>query len=354
MQGKILMLNQSNNLLINLHRWAFKQDENFTTESFVHLLNHLLVDEPKIAIRILRKLTDDFLRLKVREVANVQIIAQPITDSGRPDIEISVGNYLVYIEVKVESEINENQLKRYRKVLKGCEDKQTKLIVLSKYPISSDLEIKPDLAVRWYQVADWLERELRSDRIEPLTRFFIEQLIEFLAKQNMVIKRVKSKISESLKSYQKKVPNYPKVLGNMRSMKRLEEIQELRPVYDLMILMKDALTVLENKVKFRFLSGQHKGGWMGFGFNRMDYFLSIYYENPEIVVFDTYSFKIDQSKFDGKLGKTWQEGKRLRWMNELNLVSDGFDFFAETKESQMRTLKNFIRQSYNYVQKIKA
>jgi len=169
----------------------------------------------------------------------------------------------------------------------------------------------------------------------------------------MIIKKVKSPISESLKSYQKKVPNYPKVLGNMRSMKRIEEIQELRPVYDLMILMKDALTVLENKVKFRFLSGQQKGGWMGFGFNRMDYFLSIYYENPEIVVFDTFSFKIDQSKFDGKLGKIWQEGKRLRWMNELNLVSDEFNFFSETKESQMMILKDFIKQSYNYLQKIK-
>jgi hypothetical protein len=196
--------------------------------------------------------------------------------------------------------------------------------------------------------------ELRSDSIKPLTRFLIEQLIEFLAKQNMVIKRVKSKISESLKSYQEKVPDYPKVLGNMRSMKRLEEIQDLRPVYDLMILMKNALTVLENKVKFRFLSGQHKGGWMGFGFNRMDYFFEIYYENPEIMVFNTYSCKIDQTKFDGRLGKIWQEGKRLRWMNELNLVSDGFNFFAETKESQMKTLKNFIKQSYNYIQKIKA
>ena len=93
---------------------------------------------------------------------------------------------------------------------------------------------------------------------------------------------------------------------------------------------------------------------MGFGFNKLDYFFEIYYENPEIVVFDTYRFKIDQSKFNGELGKIWQEGKRLRWMNKLNLVSDGFNFFDDTKESQMKTLKNFIKQSYNYIQKIKA
>jgi hypothetical protein len=290
----------------------------------------------------------------VAEVANVQIIAQPITDLGRPDIEVSIDGYIVFIEVKVEAEINENQLKRYRKVLKGYEDKQTKLIVLSKYPISSDLEIEPDFAVRWFQVADWLEKELRSDKIQPLSRFFIEQFIEFLAKQNMVIKRVKSTISESLKSYQKKVPDYAKALGNMRSTKRLEEIQELRPVYDLMILMGDALTVLESKVKFRFLSGQHNGGWMGFGLNRMDYFFALYYSNPEALAFRSYLLKIDETKFDGKLGKIWFEVKRWRWMNELNLVADGFDFFVETKESQMKILKDFLKQSYNYVQKIKA
>jgi hypothetical protein len=80
----------------------------------------------------------------------------------------------------------------------------------------------------------------------------------------------------------------------------------------------------------------------------------IAYANPEIVIFETVLFKIDQIKFDGRLGKIFQQGKQLRWMNELNLVSDGFDFFAETKESKMKILKDFLKQSYNYVQKIKA
>jgi len=140
----------------------------------------------------------------------------------------------------------------------------------------------------------------------------------------------------------------------MRSMKRLEEIQELRPVRELMILMGDALDAFKGKVTYRFLSGQHKGGWMGFSLNNMLYFFSIYYENPEIVVFDTFDFKIDELKFDGKIWKTWTVGRRLRWMNELNLVSDEIDFFSQTKESQMRILKDFIKQSYNYLQKIKA
>ena len=72
-------------------------------------------------------------------------------------------------------------MKRYKNALNKFKDKKTKLIVLSKYHASSDLKIKPDLALRWFQVADWLEKELRSDKIQPLSKFFIEQFIDFFA-----------------------------------------------------------------------------------------------------------------------------------------------------------------------------
>ena len=33
-----MVTGKPNNLLMRLHRWARKQDENFTTEAFVHLI----------------------------------------------------------------------------------------------------------------------------------------------------------------------------------------------------------------------------------------------------------------------------------------------------------------------------
>ena len=87
-----------------------------------------------------------------------------------------------------------------------------------------------------------------------------------------------------------------KSLGNMRSMKRLDDIRELDPLRDVMTLMREALTSIGNQIEFVFLSGQHKGGWMGFSLNSMDYFFAIYYTNPEAIVFNTYSYKIDESK----------------------------------------------------------
>ena len=55
---------------------------------------------------------------------------------------------------------------------------------------------------------------------------------------------------------------------------------------------------------------------------------------------------IDPDKFDGELGKLWQEGKSLRWKNELNLAE--IDFFSKDKKSQVNIIEEFLKQSYNY------
>jgi hypothetical protein len=52
------MANGDDNLLLRLHRWASRQDENFTTECFAHLLQYLLKNQPAIAFRILDNLTN--------------------------------------------------------------------------------------------------------------------------------------------------------------------------------------------------------------------------------------------------------------------------------------------------------
>ena len=48
----------NNNLLLLLYRLAHRQQENFTTESFAHLLQQLIEREPAVAARVLDWLTD--------------------------------------------------------------------------------------------------------------------------------------------------------------------------------------------------------------------------------------------------------------------------------------------------------
>jgi len=69
------MLPEENNLLAGLHKWASSQDENFTTESFVHLLRLLVELEPDAAKSILDKLSGHQLPLDVQNLKKVSITA---------------------------------------------------------------------------------------------------------------------------------------------------------------------------------------------------------------------------------------------------------------------------------------
>ena len=123
-------MTQDNNLLSKLHRYCHRQDENFITESFVHLLVHLIESEPTIGITLLNKLSSNKLRWSKKESKRISIQSQIKTDEGIPDIEIRSIDKLMYIEVKVESDFSHNQIKRYKNVLKKSDCAKTHLTVL--------------------------------------------------------------------------------------------------------------------------------------------------------------------------------------------------------------------------------
>ncbi len=75
------------NLFSNLSKWAIRQNENFTTEILVFLLNHLRINEPSIAVKILDLMTNGFLS-DINDPQQIQINTQIVIDEGRPDIEI--------------------------------------------------------------------------------------------------------------------------------------------------------------------------------------------------------------------------------------------------------------------------
>lgn len=82
------MPDKSRNLLVRLHKWASRQDENFLTECFAHLLVHLVDHEPEAACNILGRLTNGFLRLAVSDLRFLEVTTQITTLEGRPDLEI--------------------------------------------------------------------------------------------------------------------------------------------------------------------------------------------------------------------------------------------------------------------------
>jgi hypothetical protein len=61
------------NLLVRLHKWAHRQDENFLTETFAYVIQYLIEEEPQAAAGLLRSLTDGFLDLQPKEARAVTV-----------------------------------------------------------------------------------------------------------------------------------------------------------------------------------------------------------------------------------------------------------------------------------------
>lgn len=98
------MASADDNLLLRLHKWAWRQDENFLTEAFAHLLQHLLSHEPEAAVGLLHSLTRGFLDLCPAEARSVEVRTQVFTAEGTPDLQLRTSKQTALLEVKCESD----------------------------------------------------------------------------------------------------------------------------------------------------------------------------------------------------------------------------------------------------------
>ena len=170
---------QENNLLSALNKFAHRQDENFITESFLHLLIYLIEFEPTVGIDLINKLSSKKIDWEEEESRRISIQSQIKTDEGIPDIEIRSIDKLMYVEVKMESDFGYQQIKRYKSRLKKSKYAHTNLTVLTKYPYlgNSALE-EPDSSFRWHQIVDWID-VLVDDVEDDISLFIINQFVIF-------------------------------------------------------------------------------------------------------------------------------------------------------------------------------
>jgi hypothetical protein len=317
------MSEAENNLLLRLHKWARRQDENFHTEALVHLLRHLIQYERVAAANILKAITGEALNLASDEAALVRIDTQVITSKGTPDIEIKTSDCLIYVEVKVESGLGDLQLERYRQVLRERNDfRNTSLILLTRYPfVSREGEEEPDAVVRWYQVAELLEGELEDGTIkETVSKHVAEQFLGFLRERGMTME----KVSEQL----------------------IQGVQSLRNLLD---MVSEALVLKGIRPKIH--SGQDDYGYdSGYSFKlgSGEYWLGIEYDWPHILLFVTLH-KIDEGAYRQlKLGRVG-EGQ---WIHELDLSSEETGFFVLSKSDQLQCIEQFLKKSLDVVRQI--
>jgi hypothetical protein len=313
------------NLFARLHKWAARQDENFVTESLAVVLEQLLILAPEVGVRRVSRLTGGFIDLPSGDASAIEIHTQVETGSGRPDLEIGVRDRLVWIEVKVESELRTGQLEGYRVLLRECEIEQTRLVLLTRYPeIFSKEETRPNLEVCWFEFADWLESELpAAEAANEVAGFLARQFLDFLRGRNMNLTQVGKFMPEGIRA-----------LANMLNM-----------------LVEAALACK--------VSTEKSIGWkyIGFLLDGKKYWIGLNYEDSEKLWFGT-RCRIDPEAAtrlgEGELAEeSWVPG-HYRWWRSVELASESVHFFERSKVSQMRWLESFLRECLQMARKIET
>lgn len=238
------------------------------------------------------------------------------TGKGRPDLEIRSPHRLAWIEVKAEPALRAGQLEGYRILLGRAGVAETRLILLTRYPETIKLgDERPDLEVRWFQVADWLEGELAAAHsASDIGGFLVLQLLNFLEVRGMTLTQVGKFMPEGL-----------------------------RALSSLMNMLFEAASACGVSVK-------RVPEWdaIGFYLDGRKYWVGVIYNDSAYLTFKTNLVKIDMEAAlnlgVGELDEevSWVPG-RQRWMRWVELDSEEIHFYSRSKLSQMQWLEEFLR-----------
>ncbi len=256
---------EQHNLLIFLHRLAHRQDENFITEAFAHLLRQLLAIEPAFGTEYISRLINGTVPIPPISAPSIQIRTQVTGPLGRPDMAISCGDLRIFVEVKVDSGLGDQQLDRY---LQDVDDLQSggtaKLVLLSRYATAIDPVLRDRVITkRWYEISEWLEQSLAPNQLQnPTCRFLVGQFRGFLDYRGMTIERIG-----------------PELVAGITAIRHFSA------------MLERWMTERQRTVKATF--GRD---WFGCYTPRdgQHYFVGIYHDRPNVLVFETFQMPVAQ------------------------------------------------------------
>jgi len=301
-----------------LHKWAARQDENFLTESLAVVLEQLLILTPEVGVRLVSRLTGGFIGVNPDSASVIEIRTQVEAGQGRPDLEIRTPERLVWVEVKAESQLRTGQLEGYRVLLRECGFEQTRLILLTQYPevLRAD-DTRPDLEVRWFEFADWLESELPAvETACAVADFLTRQFLEFLRRRNMNLTQVSWQMSEGFRA-----------LSNLLNM------------------LFEAASGCKVSVK-------KSTGWVptfhvGINLDGTKYWVGVNSAEPETLWFGTRCRIDPEAAARLGAGEVVEDNTvpgSYRWWRGAELASESVHFFSRSKVEQMRWLETFLRE----------
>lgn len=178
------------NIFSALAKYNSATDENYLTESFVFVINTLLRQERLIGLEILNQLCFENDGGSFDTDEDISVSTQEPTEQGTPDIKLSSPSKLIYVEVKHDSPVDPEQLKRYKKQLDSSSIGIKRLILLTRFPIDfSEHQGIPDKHVRWFEVYNWLTNT-RTRAKDVISVYLMDSFKSFLEVKGMSIQKV--------------------------------------------------------------------------------------------------------------------------------------------------------------------
>lgn len=300
------------NFLNNLFQWAHRQGENFVTEAFVFLLNHLLDHDKTIGLDLINWLCWEDVAPTFVESNRPTIITQRRNEDGTPDIRITSDKSMALVEVKQWSPLHTNQLDRYWNTLNDSRAEFQSLVLLTVLPVAYDEGAKrPSKHVRWPDLAKWL-RGKRCLLQEPVSVFLVDQFLDFLMQQGMTMERISWEYIDGTKSF-----SY--------LLRMLDKARE------------------DANIPF-YAKASEWGNWLGTYLDGKKFLVAVGYSRPQFVRF---SF-CQSTRYDSVVFERLNRGQIGDWGPywEMNLETDECHFFSRTAEAQLESLTTFLKNAY--------
>lgn len=347
------------NLLTRLYRLARRQQENFVTESFTHLLHHLCYEHPDLGSQVLEWLAGEgFLSERVGD-APLRIRTQLASDEfGIPDIRIQADDLDVIVEVKLGGGISYGQLDAYRRDLEATARERRALVALLGFRPGT--EVPEGTRIRtWGELSLFLSEQTKESGSE-VTRRFVKQLAGLLHHLGLTPLEVRSEVSARLREHLEWAQTNPDgpalTRTRVRSLRLLEGMVGCGPLLNLLLQMQHVLSHAEGVRVYRLDSGYSKPRpWIGFNVNDMEFFFFLWLESPETLVVQRYKGGVDPASFDGSLGELDSESDgTVRWLNRIDLQDPAVDFFEKDRAEQVTVIADFFRQAFRFGRSLRS
>ncbi len=357
------MLPSNDDLLVRLFRWAHRQNENFTTEAFAHVLEHLVAVRPVHAARLLSWLVQPRFELSAEELEELEILPQNRSENpehGIPDLRLVGRDFDIIIEIKLDDSLGPEQTDAYRSELSLSSRPRRALVGLTGRPPPAMLG--DDVVLRtWRELGAELENVRRAlaadggrDVSTGIAELELSQFLRLLRHQRLLAApRVDSPLGEAIELHRQVLEREPSRSSPFNSRVRRIEVfddwKELAPLRDLLLQVREALIDQGHRVRLE--SGQSGTyPWIGYTIDDLAYFVEVNLDEPSDVTFTRWAGGVSPSSFDGSLGEVSVERGMHRWSTDLDLADAGY--FDADASGQIRILREFFAAALAYAQRL--